>query len=204
VMMQRGTMSEKEYQNTIKELNAETNQFKSQLNTTNQMIKRIPKYRGRFMNNIVAQQYYELTMYKTQLQWEINQRTAFLNQLKRQPFDPKARLKRDYEVRDKREALHQAVLDLRQAVDATKEKYEEVTKDPAFKKARTALERKSGTRLKPGPSRQFQLDVKLLERAEAQESSGDSMAKGVRKTHGTTKRKRSTKAAGTGDSDDPF
>ena len=109
VMLQRSTMSEKEYQNAIKELNAETTQLRSQLNTTNQMISRLPKYRGRFMNNMVAEQNYELNVYKQQLQWEINQRTNFLNQLKRQPFDPKARLKRDYEVRDKQEALHQAV-----------------------------------------------------------------------------------------------
>jgi hypothetical protein len=207
VMLQRSTLSEKQYQDTIKELTAETNQFRAELNTTNQMISRLPKYRGRFMNNMVVEQNYELTMYKNQLQWEINQRTAFLNRLKSQPFDPKARLKRDYEVRDKQEAMHKAVLDLRQAVDATKEKYEEVDKDAAFKKVRSALERKTGTKLKLGPSRQFQLNVKLLERVEAQDSSGetgDSTAKGVRKTHRTTKGKRSTKAVGTGGPESPF
>ncbi len=185
VMLQRSTLSEKEYQAALKELNAETTQLRSEMNATTQMINRLPKYRGRFLNNMVAEQSYELNLYKQQLQWEINQRTNFLAQLKKQPFDPKARLKRDDEVRDKREAMHEAVQELRQAVDATKEKYAEVAKDPAYKKMLAALERKSGTKLKLGPSRQFQLNVKLLERAEAQESSGessDSKAKGVRKT----------------------
>ncbi len=206
VMLQRSTMSEKQYQDTLKELNAETNQFRSELNATNQMINRLPRYRGRFMNNMVAEQGYELNMYKTQLQWEITQRTNFLNRLKSQPFDPKARLQRDYEVRDKRETMHQAVLDLRQAVDATKEKYQEISKDPACKKVLASLERKSGSKLKLGPSRQFQLNVKLLERAEVQDSSGESgesTVKGARKTHRTIKGKRSTKAAGTEDSGSP-
>lgn len=70
--------------------------------------------------------------------------------------------------------MHQAVLDLRQAVDATKEKYQEISKDPACKKVLASLERKSGSKLKLGPSRQFQLNVKLLERAEVQDSSGES------------------------------
>ena len=205
-MLQRSTMSEKDYQDAIKQLNAETNQFRAELNTTNQMIGRIPKYRGRFMNSTVAEESYELTMYKNQLQWEINQRTAFLNQLKKQPFDAKARVKRDSEVRDKSEALHQAILDMRKAVDTTKEKYEETNKDPSLKKVMTALDRKAGSKVKLGPSRQFHLEVKLLERAEARDSSsesGESSTKGVRKTHRTTKGKRSTKSAGTGNAGDP-
>ena len=204
VMLQRSTLSEKGYKDTIKQLGTENNQFKAELNATNQTISRLPRYRGRFMNNMVAEQNYELNLYKNQLQWEINQRNAFLTRLKSQPFDPKARLKRDYEVRDKGEALHQAGQDLRQAVDAIKQKYEEIGKDPAFKKALSPVERKAGSRLKLGPSHQFQLDVKLLERLEAQESPGDSTAKGTRKTHRTSKERRSTKAAGDADSGTPF
>ncbi len=142
VMRQRFTVSEKEYQTAIKDLNAETNQFKNELNLTNRMINQLPKYRGRFTTNLAAQQNYDLTMYRTQLQWEISQRSNILNQIKSQPFDPKAKLKVDAEVRDKSEALHQAVLDLRTLVDETSEKYKGLAKNDEVKKLLTSIERK--------------------------------------------------------------
>lgn len=204
VMLQRSTMSEKEYQDAIKQFTNETNQYRSQLNATNQMMGRIPRYRGRFMNNMVAEQYYELNLSKQQLQWEINRRTTFLNQLKKQPFDPKAKPRREIEVRDKTEELHKAGQDLRQAVDAIKEKYTQIEKDPAFKKALGPLEREAGMHLHLGPSRQFQLDVKLLEKLEAKESPGEAKAKGTRKTSRTTKRRPSNPPAGGEDAGSPF
>jgi hypothetical protein len=195
VMLQRSTMSEKDYKNTINQLNAEINLLKSQFNATNQTISRIPKFRGRFMNNMVAEQSYELNFYKRQLQWEIDQRSTFLKQLKSRPFDPKARSKRDADVRDKTEALQQAGQDLRQAVDAIKEKYAQIAKDPAFKKALGPLEREAGTRLKLEPSPQFRLDVKLLEKLEMKMPAVNPAAKGPQKLPQTTKGRPSTKSA---------
>jgi uncharacterized protein YukE len=200
VMLQRSTMSEKQYQDSIKELNAEINQYRSELNATNQAIGRLPRYRGRFTNNVVVEQNFELNLYKRQLQWEMNQRTTLLQRLRGQPFDPKARLQRDYAVRDKSEALHQAGQDLRKAVDAVKEKYDQIDKDPAFKKALGPLEKKAGMKLKLGPSRHFQLDVKLLEKLESQESAGDSAPKGTPKAQHPAKGRRSSKSTGTADS----
>jgi len=42
-MQQRGTLSEKDYQATLKELSAEITQFRSELNTANQRIAQIPR-----------------------------------------------------------------------------------------------------------------------------------------------------------------
>jgi len=208
VMRQRSTVSEKEYQATIKELNAETNQLRNELNLTNRMISQLPTYRGRFATNYAAQQNYDLTVYRTQVQWEINQRSTFLNQLKSQPFDPKAKLKIDAEVREKSEALHQAVLDLRTLVDETGEKYKGLAKNDEVKKLLTSIERNTSTKVKLGQSRQYHLDVKLLERLEKEVSPGESAtstAKPARKTQRTTKSKRSSKAAAdSGDSGSPF
>jgi hypothetical protein len=199
IMRQRSTVSEKEYQSTIKSLTDETNALRKELNTTNQMLNQIPSYRGRPATSYGFQQQYDLNVYKSQLNWEINERTTFLNQLKSQPFDPKAKLKIDAEVRDKGEELHTAVLELRKLVDETAEKYKELPKDDEVKKLLSALERKSaGAKLKVQASRQYQLDVKYLEKMEQQLSSGESTGateKPARKGRRTTKSKKSTKAA---------
>ena len=168
VMRQRSTVSEKEYQSTIKELTNETNQLRNQLNTTNQMFNRLPRYRGTFATTLAYQQGAELSEYKAQLEWEINQRNIFLNQLKSQPFDPKAKLKIDAEVRDKGEALHKAVLDARKLVDETDEKYKGLTKNDEVKNLLTTIERKTHTKPQLGQSRVYHLDLKYLEKMEQQ------------------------------------
>ncbi len=72
------------------------------MNATNQVINRLPRgRRGYPANNIVADEKVELTYYKTQLQAEITWRTNSMNQLKSKPFDPKARIQADNEVRDR-------------------------------------------------------------------------------------------------------
>ncbi len=209
VMQQRSTVSEKEYQSTIKGLTDETNALKNELNATNRMLGQLPMNRGRYINNYAAQEASDLRAYQQQLNWEIAQRNTFLGQLKSQPFDPKAKLKIDAEVRDKSEALHQAVMDLRKLVDETGEKYKELAKNDEAKKVVSGLEKKTGTKLKLSPSRQYHLEVKYLERVE-REVSGDSSAAGAttkpsRKAHRTGKAKRSSKpAAGADDSGSSF
>lgn len=208
VMKQRSTVSEKEYQATVKELTNETNALRNELNTTRRMMSQLPMNRGRFATNLAAQQGSELNEYQQQLNWEIAQRNDFLGQLKSQPFDPKAKLKIDAEVRDKGEALHKAALDFRKLVDETNEKYKGLDKNDEVKKLATSIERKTGAKVKLGQSRQYHLDVKLLEKLEQQVSAGEPTSttdKPARKARRTTKGKRSSKAAAdSGDSGSPF
>ncbi|MGP0066149.1 MAG: hypothetical protein ACLQGP_21430 [Isosphaeraceae bacterium] len=206
VMRQRSTVSEKEYQSTIKGLNDETNALKRELNTTNQMINQLPKYRGRFTTNLGAQQNYDLNLYKTQLQGEISQRTMFLNQLRSQPFDPKAKLKMDVEVREKSQAMNQAVQELRKLVDETHDKYKGLEKNDEVKKLLSTIERKTGTPVKLGQSRQYKLDLKYLDKLEEQVSpgeSGSSTSKPAKKGRRTTKTKR-YRSTDSEDFDGPF
>ncbi len=208
VLQQRSTLGEKEYQAAIKELTAESQQFKSELDNTNRMIAQLPRYRNRFATTLAYQQYDDLNLYKTQLQWEINQRTTFLNQLKSQKVDPKAKEKLDATVRDRSDALHQAVMDLRKLVETTEEKYKALSKDGEVKKYQDSSEHKTGIKLHLGPSRQFHLDVKILEKLEKEASGGEIASPAPRpgrKTHRSTAGKRSSKSsAGSADSSSPF
>ena len=150
-----------------------------------------------FANNYAAEMYAELSAYKNQLQMEVNQDSLFLNQLKSQPPDPKAKDRIDSEVRDRRDAYHQAVLDLRKLVDAAHAKYEEAAKDDEVKKALVRLGK--GLREKPklGPSHDFLANVKVLEKLEKAESSGDAEepeAKSMRRGRNKTRRSTSSKA----------
>jgi hypothetical protein len=187
LVMQRSTLSEKEYQATLKELATEITQFKAELNATTQRINQVPKIRGRPANNFVVEQVNELTMYRNQLQWELNQRTTLQTQLKSRPFDPKARARLDVDVQDQRTALQQGTQELRQLVDSTREKYTELAKDAAARKQVAALGKETRSALKLGPSRRFLADIKVLEQYERLISSG-AEGKGGRPTRGKNKR----------------
>jgi len=202
----RATLSEKEYQNTIKELTAEINQYRSESNAVTQNMNRLPRSRrGRyFVNNLVAEQYQELNAYKNQLLMEINQRTTVLNQLKSKPFDPKDRIKADAESRNREEALHQGALDLRKLVDGVHAKYAALARDPQVKKWLDTPEGPAGVKPRLGPSRAFLQDEKLLERVErvsAADEPGDQASKASRKGRRTIKTRRAT---GAGNAGSPF
>jgi hypothetical protein len=202
LMQQRAMGSPQQYQAMLKELDRELTQLRAEVNATNQQMRQLPRgsygrYSRYFANNLVAEQYAGLQMYQNQLQGAIQLRTYTLNQLKSQPPDPKTRQTIDTEVRDRREALHQAVVDLRRLVDTTREKYEKLAKDPQVKAAREDLERTASVQLKLGPSRQFENDVKLLEKLEKQDSGEeavDATASPVRKNRRLRGGKRSSKA----------
>jgi hypothetical protein len=201
LLQQRSTMGAQEYQAALKDLNGQINQLRSELNATNQQMRQLPRsqygrFRSGFANNLVAEQYAGLMAYRDQLQAEINQRTGVLGQLKGHPLDPKARQAIDAEVRDRREALHQAVLDLRRLVDATVEKYGELAKDPAVKDAVEAAGRAAGPKLRLGPSREFLANIERLERLEKGDSPDDAhaTARPARKARGSSKGKRSSRA----------
>jgi hypothetical protein len=198
LMQQQATMNPKELQQNIKTMNDQISQLRSEMNAANQQLNSIPRYRGRFLTNDAYQLYEQLNSYRAQLQMEINQDSLFLNQLKSQPADPKAKDKIDSEVRDRRDAYHQAVLDLRKLVDSAHEKYEKLFKDDEVKKALDMVGH--GLREKPklGPSHDFLNNVKLFEKLETAESGGETeapRAKTSKRIRHSTKTPTSSKAA---------
>ena len=161
-------------------------------------MNRIPKRRGYPVNNILAEEYQELNYLRNQLQMEINQRQAFLNQLKSKPFDPKDRIKLDNEVRTRTEELHQGAQDLRKLVDAAHEKYAALEKDPQVKKWLNTPEGTAGVKPKLGPSRAFLADEKMLERIEkAADEPAAAAPKATRKARRGTRTKPAAKSADT-------
>lgn len=208
VARQRSTLSEKEYQETIKELTAELNQLKAQSNVATQTLNQLPRFRTRrgtyYANNNVTEEAAELGYYRSQLQMEINQRDAFLKQLKSKPFDPRDRLKADAEVHNREEALRQGAGELRKLVDDVRAKYAEVAKDAQVKKWLQTPEGSANVKPRLGPSRAFVLEEKMLERVERQTSSGEPFAaspKASRKGRHTTKARR---PSASGDAANPF
>jgi hypothetical protein len=198
LMQQQGTMSAEDIQKSIKGLGAEINQMKAQINALAQEMNRLPRGRRGFVNNLVAEQHAELSFYKQQLQAEVNQETAWLNQLRSQKFDPKSKEKIDAEVRDRRETYHQALLDLRQHVDSATEKYASLAKDEDVKKALGAVSKARGTKLKLGPSRDFSNNVKVVEKLEKAESGAEpdeAVAKPARRSRNEKKHQRSSRSS---------
>jgi len=174
VMLQQGTLSPKDYQDTVKAVTNQINQMNAQINAFNRQMSGLPRRRGMLMNNYVQEQYNELLMYRNQLQMEVSQESAWLNQLKAQQSDPKSKEKIDAEVNDRREAYHQALLDVRTMVDSAHEKYAELAKSDEVKKA--LIMAGKGVRDKPklGPSHDFLNNVKLFEKLEKAESGEDA------------------------------
>jgi len=198
LMQQKGTMSPEEYQRTIQRLGDEINQMRAQINLAGQQLNSLPRFRGRLSTTMAQAQFDELSAYRYQLQMEVNQETAWLNELKSQKIDPKSKEKIDAELRDRREAYHQAIVDLRKLVDSATEKYPELAKDEDVKKALVAAGKATRNKLNLGPSHDFLNNVKLLERFEKAESSADtdgSQAKPARRSRHSTKSKHSSKAS---------
>jgi aspartyl protease family protein len=83
-----------------------------------------------------------------------------------QANDPKLQEELLAEVSKRRERYIQAVLDLRQLVDAATKSYAELAGDATVKDALDSVGRTSKVKLKLGPSAQFTSNVKLLERVE--------------------------------------
>jgi hypothetical protein len=210
LMQQKGTLSPKEQQQNIKALNDQISQIRSEINAVTRQMSMVPRGRARFSygfsNNYAAEQFAELNLYRNQLQAEAQQDSAFLDQLKSQSADPKAKDKIDAEVRDKSESIHQAVLDLRKLVDSANLKYAELAKDDDFKKAFGAMAKRMREKPKLGPSHEFLNNVKLLEKLEKSEANGEELeplAKPARRSRYGTKAKHSLKAgAGTPAPDD--
>jgi hypothetical protein len=184
LMQQQGITSPEDQQKTMKTLGTQINELRSEMNAVNQQMNQVPRNNnpryGRFgggmtfANNDAAEMYSELLVYRNQLQAEITQDSYFLNQLKSQPADAKAKERIDSEVRDRRDAYHQALVDLRKLVDSATVKYGEVAKDGEVKKTLNILGKGLRETPKLGPSHDFLANVKVLERLEKAESSGET------------------------------
>jgi uncharacterized coiled-coil DUF342 family protein len=198
LMQQKGTLSPGEMQKTVQNITNEINQLRSEMNAANQQMNAVPKFRGRFVSTDASMLYAQLSAYRNQLQMEVNQDSYYLNQLKSQPADPKAREKIDSEVRDRRDAYHQALVDLRKLADSATAKYEDLAKNDEVKKALTVLGKGQREKPKLGPSRDFHNNVKLLEKLEKAESGGEAeapQAKPARRSRSATRTKNPTKGA---------
>ncbi len=173
IMQQHGTLTPEQYQQYLQNLTNEVNQMRSAINSANTQMAQLPRMRGRLANSYAQEAYDELMLYRNQLTMQVNQESAMLNQLRSQKADPKAKDRIDAEVRDRREAYHQALADLRTLADSTTEKYAEVAKNEEVKKAIETLGK--GKRDKPrlGPSHDFLNGVKLLEKFEKAESAAE-------------------------------
>ena len=198
LMQQKVTLSPGDLQKTVKNLTDQINQLRSEMNMTNQQMNAVPKFRNRFVSNDASTLYQQLSYYRSQLQMEINQDSLFLNQLKSQPADPKAKEKIDSDVRDRRNAYHEAILELRKLVDSATAKYDELATNAEVKKALDAIGKGQREKPKLGPSHDFHTNVKTVEKLEQAESSGDkedTQAKPARRGRRSTKTKQSSKTA---------
>jgi hypothetical protein len=200
IVKQRGTMSVEEQKRQSKAVTDEINQLKNEINAVTQQMARVPRGGGRygsrfgggnsFTNNYAAEMYAELNLYKTQLQAELNEDTAFLNQLKSQPADPKAKDKIDAEVQDRRNSYHQAILELRNLVDAAHARYKEAGANDEVQNALNRLGKGQREKPKLGPSHDFLANVKAVERleqAESGEAGRESSGRSTRKSRNRTR-----------------
>jgi clan AA aspartic protease (TIGR02281 family) len=97
----------------------------------------------------------------------VNGVTDRLNLLHQQQGDAGAKQQVDAQAARRREAYVQAVLDLRQLVDAATAGYTALAGDPGVKDALEQVNRGTKARTALGPSRAFLANVALLERVEA-------------------------------------
>jgi hypothetical protein len=172
LLQQKNTMSPGQYQKTLEGMKTELNQMRSQINMANQQMSSLPRYRGRFASSYGQEEYNELMLYRNQLQMQVNQESAWLNQLQNLKADPKAKEKIDAEVHDRHEAYHQSILDLRTQADAITQKYTELAKDSEVTDAIHTLGKGKREKPKLGPSHDFLNNVKLLEKLEKADSAG--------------------------------
>ncbi len=195
---QQATLSPGEYQQALKGLGDQINQYRNQINSAQQQMNNLPKYRGRLATPYAMQQYQDLSAYSAQLQAEVYQESAYLNEIKSQPPDPKAKGKLDAQINDRREALQQAIKDLRELVDTAREKYAELAKNDEVQQVLQKLGVGAKTKPKLGPSHEFSTDVKLLEKMESDETSEPDAAvqpKHARPKRRTIREKRAAKPA---------
>jgi aspartyl protease family protein len=96
----------------------------------------------------------------------INELNDQLRLIEGNAADPQMSQELESGVARRREAYLQAILDVRQLVDKTNVAYAEAARDQTIQRALVALSSKSKSPLKVDPSREYQANIKLLEKAE--------------------------------------
>jgi hypothetical protein len=192
LLQQKMTLSPQDRQKAIEGFRNEVNQMRNMINQVSQQMNALPRFRGRLTSSYAQEEYAELQIYRNQLQAQVTQESAMINQLQQsQKADPKAKDTIDAEVRDRREAYHQALADLRTLADSTTEKYAELAKSDEIKQAIEQIGKGKRDKPKLGPSHDFLNDVKLLEKLEKAESApeGDfSQPKASRRSRRSSKK----------------
>jgi clan AA aspartic protease (TIGR02281 family) len=117
-------------------------------------------------NAAAAFQHNQLVNQHNQLVAALNILSDQINLLRDTGADPQLADKVSAAVAQRREFYLQSILDLRQMVDKTRAEYAELAQDDSIKQAISALASKSKSAAKLGPSRGFEENVKLLEKAE--------------------------------------
>ncbi len=123
LLKQRSFGSPQDHQAMIQGMTAQVAQLRAEINAVSQQMRATPRFRGRMGGYYNQQQNAQLQMYRNQLNFNLNQQNAVLNQAKRQPFDAKTKQKIDEEVQTRQEEFVQGAHDLSQLVSSTKEKY---------------------------------------------------------------------------------
>ncbi len=190
-IVQQATLGPKEYQAMIQGMTAQIAQLRNQLNMVNQQINRFPRYRGRIANSYAQADYQELMFARNQLNATINEQNQELAQFKSRPPDPKAKAKIDDEVQSKHDEYVQAVHDLNQLVDSTKEKYSALAKNTEVAKVLVDLDLSIKPRPQLGPSHEFHETAKLAAKLEKEVLKTTAEPK----ARATTKSKRGAKSA---------
>jgi tetratricopeptide (TPR) repeat protein len=171
---QRGTGSREQYQRAIEEFEDQIKNYQSEIQSVNVQMSQVPASYGvgRFANVYRNQVYSQLLGYRNQLQMEMSQARASLNQLKNEPFDEKAKEKVDALLRDERDNYDQALADLRKLVESASHDYAELQNDSSVKKALATLAKTAKVKPKLGPSPHYLTNVKLLEKLEKDKAAG--------------------------------
>jgi len=183
-LQQQSILSAKDHQAMIQGLTGQVNQLRAELNTVNQQMRSLPRYRGRLANNYAQEAYAELLATRNQLNVTLTQQNMLLGQVRSQPADPKLKQKIDDEAQAKHDEYVQAVHDLSQLVTTTKDKYAALAKNNEVTKALAGLDPAIKPRPQLGPSHEFHETVKLADRLEkeAAQSPAEPKAKAAVKS----------------------
>jgi hypothetical protein len=171
----RATGSREQYQRALEDLGDQIKSYESEIQTVNMQMSQLPAYGGgRFASAYRNQTYSQYLAYRNQLQFEMSQTRASLNQLKNEPFDEKAKQKIDALVKDEQDNYDQALADLRKLVDSASQKYVELQNDSSVKKALATLAKTAKVKPKLGPSSHYQTNVKLLDKLEKEKAASEA------------------------------
>jgi hypothetical protein len=182
---QRAYGNAQDYQQTIKGIGNQISQLRTEMQNVSQQMNRLPRgRRGGYANSVVTEEHNELQMYRNQLQEQVNETTAYLNQLKSHPFDPKTKTRLDAEALESHQTYNEAVVELRGLIDKAQQSYLKLAADETVKKTLYTLGRSAKIAPKLGPSHEFSAAVKMLEKLERETSRSEPSETQTRRARG--------------------